>query len=151
MPRTRSLATPPPRRSGASDRPRSVRNLTHPPKRLVKQTVAEEAVQEEREAPIASKQELILKHAEARAEAPQGLGPLGILGVVATCALIFAAWWFLPAIFGKPEPLSVPTISVPLENASSTTVRFVPQSSASSTERRLIVPLPSSTTSHSLR
>ncbi len=167
MPRTRSAASPPPRRSGSSDRPRSVRNLTHRPKKSVKpvkkdkEHVLKPMVEHEvvRELPLDHKQRLIQQHAEARAERHQStFGATGMIAVVATCILIFVAWWFMPDFFAEPEPI------VPFPAAvvtPSSTVRFVPQSSTSSTpsenavttttERRLLLPLTSPSSTDSLR
>jgi hypothetical protein len=157
MPRTRSTASPPPRRSGSSDRPRSIRNLTHRPKKSVKPVKKVEEVAQE--LPLDHKQRLIQQHTQARAERHQStFGATGMVAVIATCILIFVAWWYLPDFFAPPEPI------VPFPAAvvtPSSTVRFVPQSSTSSTpaengfttttERRLLLPLTSPSSTDSLR
>lgn len=167
MPRTRSTASPPPRRSGSSDRPRSIRNLTHRPKKSVKSVKKEKEhvlkpiLEHEvvRELPLDHKQRLIQQHTQARAERHQStFGATGMVAVIATCILIFVAWWYLPDFFAPPEPI------VPFPAAvvtPSSTVRFVPQSSTSSTpaengfttttERRLLLPLTSPSSTDSLR
>lgn len=158
MPRTRSAASPPPRRSGSSERPRSVRNLTHRPKKSVK-PVKKEKDEELLLPPHEHKQRLIQQHAKARAEHHQTtFGATGMLAVVATCILIFVAWWFLPDFFAEPEPI----VRFPVAaRTSSSTVRFIPQSSTSSTptetpvttttQRRLLLPLTTPTSTDSLR
>ncbi len=160
MPRTRSTSTPPPRRSTPSDRPRSVRNLTHRLKKVVKK---EEEVKETRALPSDPKQRLIVQHAEARAERPQsGFGPIGIVAAILTCLVVFVGWWFFPNIGGKPDQLVFDpapalitqpqtgnqTVLAPLQAAvmaaSSTSEQVT------STERKLLLPLTSSS-SDSLR
>lgn len=160
MPRTRSAATPPPRRSG-TDRPRSVRQMTRraaPPvkkeARPRKSVAPELVVVEERvpEAALDPKQRLILQHAAARAgRTPTAFEGFSVIAVVLTCGVIFGAWWFLSDLFA-PKPIVLAPVSATLaETTSSSTVHFVPQSASSSTatstERRLLLPLtPSSST-----
>lgn len=157
MPRTRSAAAPPPRRSGSGDRPRSVRALAHrrttPRKAKVPQ---EDAPQAERAADLDPKQALILRHAEARAAAGESnFGALGILAVIGTCVLVFFAWWTLSDTFTKPEPIipQPPVTQTPLPEMETTPVVLpsapIPETT-STTERRLLLPLSSSTT-HSTR
>jgi len=165
MPRTRSQASPPPRRSG-TERPRSVRGLTHRPPRSVKKTapvkkVARKEPVEELQAiervdqrvvsPAEAKLELIQRHAEARAERqhPSGFGALGIAIVVVICLVIFGVWWLLPDPFAKPKPVATAPTSI-TDTASTSTVQFVPASTTTSTdsvptstERRLLLPLTS--------
>lgn len=161
MPRLRSAATPPPRRSAAgAPRSRSVRRLTHPLKKLAKPTVEEQEERlEEREVPnleafsLDPKQALIQRHAQVRAErASPFLGATAVLIVliVGVCALGF--WWLFAGLFPK-QSLSLATVSP----QASSTVRFFPVSVSSSTpvvststERRLLLPL-SPTSSPSLR
>lgn len=165
MPRTRSAATPPPRRSGG-DRSHSVHGLTHRPARsskpakklanastkLVKHIDPEQ--EEERsdlpETQLDTRQALIQRHAEVRAVRGQsGFGPVGIVAVALTCVAVFVAWWFLPDVFGKPGPI-VPIVSSG-ETATST-VQFVPVSTTpTSTERRLLLPLTPSTSTERLK
>ena len=160
MPRTRSTSTPPPRRSTASDRSRSVRNLTHRPKKVTKKEEKEEVV---RALPADPKQRLILQHAEARAERPpSSFGPIGIAAAALTCLVIFAGWWFLPDIGGKPDqvvfaPAPVATtqpqteretVLAPLQAA--VTAASSTSEQVTSTERKLLLPLTSSS-SDSLR
>ncbi len=171
MPRTRSQASPPPRRSG-TERPRSVRGLTHRPPRSMKKTAPVKkpvhkkevvelpaAEREERVAalPGETKQELIQRHAEARAERqhPSGFGGLGIVIVAITCLLIFGAWWLLPDPFASSKPIVTAPAFV-AETAPTSTVQFVPVSSPTSTdsvptstERRLLLPLTSTSSQSS--
>lgn len=147
MPRTRS-----------SPAPRSVRHLTHQPKRLAKKLKAEPVVSEE--TPIAAgpevyeseHQRLIRHHAAVRAERHRSsLGFGGILAVVVTCGVIFVGWWFLPNSFEPKEqrlPLAVPPI---VPSATSTrpvpVIEIAPSAATSSiiiptsTQRRLLIPL----------
>ncbi len=161
MPRTRSAATPPPRRSG-TDRPRSVRGLTHRPLRSVKPVKkakvpakaikvepAEEPIEQLSESSDEMKQTLIQRHAAARAERHQsGIGAVGMFAVVVTCSAIFAAWWFLPDFFAKPDPIvPIPvasTAAVPTSAPSSSARPVIATSTLltpTSTERRLLLPL----------
>lgn len=163
MPRTRSAASPPPRRSG-TERPRSVRGLTHRPPRSVKKVApvkkvahkelaeelqADERVERHVVSPRETKLELIQRHAEARAERqhPSGFGALGIAIVAVTCLVIFGIWWLLPDPFAKPTPI-VKAPVVMTDSAPTSTVQFVPASASTSTdsiptstERRLLLPL----------
>ena len=119
-----------------------------------KPVVPERVALEERvpEPVLDPKQQLILQHAAARAERGRpAFEGLVIIAVVLTCGVIFGAWWFLSGMFA-PKPIVLAPASATLtETAPSSTVHFVPQSASSSTatstERRLLLPLtPSSST-----
>ncbi len=149
MPRTRS-----------SPAPRSVRHLTHQPKRLVKRLKTEAHVEEAelQPSPVIEEHEetverrLIRQHAASRAERQRSsLGLGGVLAVVITCGLIFVGWWFLPNPFEEKDRLIVgsapsttttqlaPALLVPATTTSTPVA-------ATSTERRLLIPLTSSST-----
>lgn len=157
MPRTRSAASPPPRRSG-TDRPHSVRHLTQRATKLTSSTrQTAQAVEQEQssEATLDPKQKLILRHAEARAERHQSsFGGGGMILVVLTCLAIFVGWWVLSGWFGRS---TVVAPLVPMDSASTSTVRFAPASTStstaatSSTERRLLLPLTPSTSTKTLK
>lgn len=109
---------------------------------------------EQADQPVAlpeTKLELIQRHAEARAERrhPSGFGALGIAIVVITCLVIFGAWWLLPDPFAKSKPMAVTPTPV-ADAVPTSTVQFVPVSASTSTdsiptstERRLLLPLTS--------
>lgn len=154
MPRTRSVASPPPRRSAKSDRPRSVSRLAHRIKKPVAQEHTEETELHAEETIQDPKLDLIRAHAVARAERHRSsLGAGGMIAVVVTCVVIFAGWWALPDFFEKPAPL---VITAPVATPSSTT-QFVPEATTSSTvrvptstERRLLLPLTPPTSTNTL-
>ncbi len=142
MPRTRSQASPPPRRSGAERPSRSVRQLTHPPTRAIKvQKPVEKRAAPTTETAAEAKHALIQRHAEARAMGGRAnFGPIGIVGVALTCLAVFVAWWFLPDVFSKSEP-TPPLPSAASQPATLPAEAVIPAVAPSSTERRLLLPL----------
>lgn len=137
MPRERSASTPPPRRSAGTERSRSVRRLTHPIKKrsaIVREDIVtsgfdqEEQQHAEQSLSMDPKQQLIQKHAAARASRGRSsLGAGGITGVIVTCLVIFLGWWLVAKIFAKT---SVTPAATPVATS---TVHFLPVIVSSST------------------
>jgi cytoskeletal protein RodZ len=132
----------------------------HPLKKMTKPASEEQEVREDRimepevseAVPLDAKQELIQRHAQARAErAAPFMGATAILIILIVGVCVAGFWWLFASLFPKQ---SAPPVAI--SSQTSSTVQFFPVSVSSSTtpvststERRLLLPL--SPTSSRLR